>query len=63
MQIPKIFEMRIQLKKKDYDAEKTSGIKLHIGVDVLSLPHAVLLTTAEVTDRAGAIEMVEHYAM
>ena len=41
--------------------EKTSGIKLHIGVDVLGLPHAIMVTTANVTDRSGAIEMVDYY--
>ncbi len=34
---------------------------MHIGVDVFGLPHTVLVTTANVTDRAGAIEMIEHY--
>lgn len=41
--------------------EKKSGIKLHIGVDMLGLPQAIMLTTAEVSDRSGAIEMVEYY--
>lgn len=41
--------------------EKTSGIKLHIGVDVLGLPHAIMVTTADVTDRNGAIDMVDYY--
>ena len=41
--------------------EKTSGIKLHIGVDVLGLPHAIMVTTADVTDRNGAIDMMEYY--
>ena len=41
--------------------EKKSGIKVHLGVDILGLPHAIMLTTAEVTDRNGAIEMVEYY--
>ena len=41
--------------------EKTSGIKLHIGVDVLGLPHAIMVTTADVTDRNGAVEMTEYY--
>jgi transposase len=38
--------------------EKTSGIKVHIGVDTKGLPHGVRVTTAEVTDRDGAIETV-----
>ena len=41
--------------------EKVSGIKLHIGVDILGLPHAIMVTTANVTDRAGAIDMVDYY--
>ena len=34
---------------------------MHIGVDVLGLPHAIMVTTANVTDRSGAIEMVDYY--
>lgn len=41
--------------------EKTSGIKLHIGVDVLGLPHAVMVSTANLTDRQGAIDMADYY--
>ena len=41
--------------------EKTSGIRLHIGVDVLGLPHAIMITTADVTDRNGAIKMINYY--
>ena len=41
---------------KGYDAgKKVSGIKRHIAVDTLGLPHAVVVTTAEVTDRQGAL--------
>jgi transposase len=36
---------------------KTSGIKVHIAVDVLGLPYAVLVTTGNVSDREGAVEM------
>ena len=32
-------------------------MKIHIGVDVLGLPYANIVTTANVTDRNGAIEM------
>jgi len=35
---------------------------LHIGVDILGLPHAIMVTTADVTDRNGAIEMTEYYS-
>jgi hypothetical protein len=33
-----------------------------VGVDVLGLPHALLVTTAEVGDRRGAEEMVKSHA-
>ena len=36
---------------------KKTGVKIHIGVDVLGLPYAAIVTTANVTDRNGAIEM------
>jgi len=42
--------------QKGYDAgKKVSGIKRHIAVDTQGLPHAVAVTTAEVTDRKGAL--------
>ena len=40
---------------------KKTGVKLHIGVDIAGLPHALLITPADVTDRDGAIEMMEYY--
>lgn len=41
---------------KGYDAgKKVSGIKRHIAVDTQGLPHAVAVTTANVTDRKGAL--------
>ena len=40
---------------------KKSGIKLPIGVDVFGLPHAIMLTAANATDRNGAIDMVDDY--
>jgi transposase len=43
-------------QEKGYDAgKKVSGIKRHIAVDILGLPHAIAVTTANVTDRAGAL--------
>jgi transposase len=43
-------------EKKGYDAgKKVSGIKRHIAVDILGLPHAIAITTADVTDRKGAL--------
>lgn len=41
--------------------EKTSGIKLHIGVDILGFSHLIMITTADVTDHNGAIDMVDYY--
>ena len=42
---------------KGYDAgKKVSGIKRHIAVDTQGLPHAMAVTTAEVTDRKGALQ-------
>ena len=46
-------------KEKGYDGgKKVSGIKRHIVVDTMGLPHALFVTTANVTDRNGAIEMI-----
>lgn len=43
--------------QKGYDAgKKVSGIKRHIAVDNQGLPHAIAVTTAEVTDRKGALQ-------
>ena len=45
---------------KGYDAgKKVSGIKRHIAVDTEGLPHAIHVTTANVTDRAGALAMFD----
>lgn len=45
-------------EQKGYDGGKlVSGIKRHIGVDTNGLPHAIHVTTANVTDRAGALAM------
>jgi transposase len=45
---------------KGYDAgKKISGIKRHILVDTQGFPHAMAVTTANVTDRAGALIAVE----
>tara|TARA_Y100001001_G_scaffold151839_1_gene163828 strand:- start:2208 stop:2672 length:465 start_codon:yes stop_codon:yes gene_type:complete len=46
-------------ENKGYDAgKKVSGIKRHIAVDTQGLPHAIHVTTANVTDRQGAITMI-----
>lgn len=45
---------------KGYDAgKKVSGIKRHIAVDTQGLPHAITVTTADVTDRSGALQAID----
>lgn len=47
-------------EQKGYDAgKKVSGIKRHIAVDTQGFPHALCVTTANVTDRAGAIKALK----
>ena len=46
-------------QQKGYDAgKKVSGIKRHLAVDTQGLPHAIHVTTANVSDKAGALEML-----
>ena len=48
---------------KGYDGgKKVSGIKRHIAVDTQGLPHVIHITTADVTDRKGAIEAFGLYS-
>ncbi len=50
------------VEEKGYNAgKKVSGIKRHIAVDTQGLPHAVAVTTAEVTDRDGALAAIDRY--
>jgi hypothetical protein len=45
---------------KGYDAgTKVFGIKRHIAVDTQGFPHAVVVSTAEVTDRLGALQSLK----
>ncbi len=37
---------------------KKSGVKLHIGVDVLGLPNMMAVSTATISDRDGALKMI-----
>ena len=47
--------------EKGYDAgKKVSGIKRHIAVDTNGLPHGIEVTTANITDRDGAILLTKH---
>ena len=49
-------------QKKGYDGgKKVSGIKVHAATDSLGLPHMIYVTTANVMDRDGAIEMLSNY--
>lgn len=44
-------------EEKGYDpGKKVSGIKRHIAVDTQGLPHAFHVTTANISDREGALE-------
>jgi transposase len=46
-------------ENKGYDAgKKVSGIKRHIAVDTQGLPHAICVTTANISDRNGALVML-----
>jgi transposase len=50
-------------REKGYDAgKKISGIKRHIAVDTQGLPHAIAVTTADVTDRKGALQALSRCA-
>ena len=42
--------------------KKISGIKIHYGSDILGIPNMIHVTTANVTDRDGALEMIKSYA-
>jgi transposase len=45
-------------REKGYDAgKKVSGIKRHIAVNTNGPPHGIEVTTANVTDRDGAVEL------
>ncbi len=45
---------------KGYDGGKhVSGIKRHVAVDTQGLPHAFTITAANISDRAGALHMIE----
>ena len=44
-------------EQKGFDGGKLiTGIKRHIGVDTHGLPHRIHVTTANITDRAGALD-------
>lgn len=50
------------IEKKGYDtSKKVSGIKRHIAFDTLGFPHAIIVTTANISDREGAIKTVEEH--
>ncbi len=47
---------------KGYDAgKKVLGIKRHISVDTQGLPHFIEITTANETDRKGALQGIENH--
>lgn len=46
-------------EEKGYDGgKKISGIKRHLGVDSQGLPHLLHVTTANISDKQGAREMI-----
>ena len=46
-------------EQKGYDGgKKVSGIKRHLAVDSRGLPHQLHVTTANISDKAGAMEML-----
>lgn len=48
-------------QEKGYDSgKKVSDIKRHIAVDINGLPHAIYVTTANISDKAGARQMIEN---
>ena len=48
-------------QEKGYDSgKKVSGIKRHIAVDTNGLPHGIWVTTANVSDHQGALELFSH---
>jgi transposase len=48
-------------REKGYDAgKKVSGIKRHIAVDTQGFPHSLIVTTANISDRKGAIIMFDN---
>ncbi len=50
-------------KEKGYDAgKKVSGIKGHLAVDTLGLPHAIAITCANVGERQGGLLAFERCA-
>jgi transposase len=49
-------------EEKGYDGGKlVSGIKRHIGVDTNGLPHVIHVTTANISDKAGALAAFHLY--
>jgi transposase len=55
-----IFSLTHSAEQKGYDAgKKVSRMKRHIGVDTQGLPHVIAITTAEVTDRNGALQAID----
>ena len=49
-------------ENKGFDGGKlVSGIKRHIGVDTNGLPHALDVTTADITDRKGALQAFDRH--
>jgi hypothetical protein len=48
-----------KVRRAMMQVKKVSGIKQNIEVDTQGLPHATWVTTADVTDRVAALEMLD----
>jgi transposase len=55
--LPKLCQTSVRQSLRQF--AKVSGIKRHIAVDTNGFPHAIHVTTANISDKAGAIEMFE----
>lgn len=58
---PRVSRTPTPPRKRGTTPARVSGIKRHVAVDTQGLPHAVHVTAANVTDRAGAVAMAGEY--
>jgi transposase len=56
--IQKAYKTPVQPLKKVMTQEKKAGVKVHLGVDIIGMPHTITATPANVSDRDGAAEMI-----
>jgi transposase len=48
-------------RKGDDAGQKVSGIKRHLAVDTQGLPHGIVVTTANLTDRQGGLAVLRRH--